>query len=117
MEEFILNLATVVAVGLGVSFLVENSLSFFFSWRHFINRFSGKGFKWVITAAFCLSLCLIYPLDLLSMLLGRDVAVIGQILTAGFLGGGSRKIAIRFGELKGHIEKSSNITIVQPGSK
>lgn len=116
MEEFALQLVRVVSVAIGVAFLVENSLSFFFSWRHFQARFSGKGVKWIITAVFCLVLCFVYPLDLLSMLLGREIEVIGQIITAGFLGGGSRKIALRFGEIRGQLQESRNVTIISPGS-
>jgi len=40
------------------------------------------------------------PVDLVAMLFNGDASVLGQVLTAGLLSGGSKKVAETFGDIK-----------------
>ena len=85
----------VLLVFLVLSIVFETALTPLFSWRFFLARFEGKGYKVPITVIFAFIVFWSYDLDIIRDLLvamGHDKVSLtkgGQILTALLIAGGS----------------------------
>ena len=92
-----------------VALVVERSLAALFDYRLYKTHLNGKGLKLPITLGICIAICYGYPFDAMGLIFGKTITTLGQLITAGFLAGGSKKIAETFGDLKRsvvHIQES-----------
>ena len=65
----------------------------------------GKGLKVPIAAGVSFLIANQVPVDLVAMLFNGETSVLGQVLTAGLLSGGSKKVAETFGDIKAAVGK------------
>ncbi|MFC1530059.1 hypothetical protein ACFL6R_05015 [Gemmatimonadota bacterium] len=92
--------AEVLAAVVILSALIERSLSVLFEWRHFIDwnekttntgTKTNKGWKEPIAFAMSLFICIVWDFDAVSMIILSDhTTLLGEIVTAGILAGGSK---------------------------
>ena len=74
-----------------LSLVVERALALVFEQRLFVKRFGGSPIKEVIAFALSLVVCLKWQFDALSMTILSDrISVIGQVVTAAIIAGGSK---------------------------
>ena len=71
-----------------------------FGWKLYQKLLGGKGFKVPIALGVSFLIASQVPVDLVAMLFDGDTTVLGQVLTAGLLSGGSKKVAETFGDIK-----------------
>lgn len=90
-------LATIVVL----AFLVERALSLLFESERFL-KLDPKGLKEVIAFIVSLVVCVAWKIDALSVILhGEKVRVIGEVLTAGVIAGGSKASLKLFRDVMG----------------
>lgn len=90
-------LATIVVL----AFLVERALSPLFESERFL-KLDPKGLKEVIAFIVSLVVCVAWKIDALSVILhGEKVRVIGEVLTAGVIAGGSKASLKLFRDVMG----------------
>tara|TARA_R100001244_G_scaffold129923_1_gene101734 strand:+ start:114 stop:443 length:330 start_codon:yes stop_codon:yes gene_type:complete len=94
------NVASVFALLIALSVIIERGLATVFGWKYYEKLLSGKGLKVPITLAVSFVIAQQVPVDLIALLFNGEASLLGQILTAGLLSGGSKRIAETFGDLK-----------------
>ena len=94
------NVASVFALLITLSVIVERGLATVFGWKYYEKLLGGKGLKVPIAFGVSFLIANQVPVDLVAMLFDGDTTVLGQVLTAGLLGGGSKKVAETFGDIK-----------------
>ena len=94
------NVASVFALLIALSVIVERGLATIFGWKLYQKLLGGKGLKVPIALGISFLIANQVPVDLVAMLFNGDTSVLGQVLTAGLLSGGSKKIAETFGDIK-----------------
>jgi len=83
--------AEVLATLVVVSFLLERALAFLFEWRLFVDTLGTRGVKEPIAFGVALFVCWYWQFDVLSVVLrGERVGMIGFLVTAAVLAGGSK---------------------------
>ena len=94
------NVASVFALLITLSVIVERGLATLFGWKYYVKLLGGTGLK--VPVAFGVSFLIAnqVPVDLVAMLFNGETSVLGQVLTAGLLSGGSKKVAETFGDIK-----------------
>lgn len=74
-----------------LSMVVERALALVFEQKLFVKRFGGSPIKEIIAFAVSLVVCLKWQFDALSMTILSDrISVIGQVVTAAVIAGGSK---------------------------
>ena len=94
------NVASVFALLITLSVIVERGLATIFGWKLYQKLLGGKGLKVPIALGISFLIANQVPVDLVAMLFDGDTTVLGQVLTAGLLSGGSKKVAETFGDIK-----------------
>ena len=94
------NVASVFALLIALSVIIERGLATVFGWKFYQNLLGGKGLKVPIALGVSFLIANQVPVDLVAMLFDGDTTVLGQVLTAGLLSGGSKKVAETFGDIK-----------------
>jgi len=94
------NVASVFALLIALSVIIERGLATIFGWKLYQKLLGGKGFKIPIALGVSFLIASQVPVDLVAMLFDGDTTVLGQVLTAGLLSGGSKKVAETFGDIK-----------------
>ena len=94
------NVASVFALLIALSVIIERGLATVFGWKYYEKLLSGKGLKVPITLAVSFVIAQQVPVDLIALLFNGEASLLGEILTAGLLSGGSKRIAETFGDLK-----------------
>jgi len=84
-------LLEVLAVVVVLSFVVERALAIVFEHRYFIDKFGRLNLKEAIAFALALAICRHWDFDLLSIVLSSEkTSLLGQIVTAAVIAGGSK---------------------------
>ena len=94
------NVASVFALLIALSVIIERGLATIFGWKLYQKLLGGMGFKVPIALGISFLIANQVPVDLVAMLFDGDTTVLGQVLTAGLLSGGSKKVAETFGDIK-----------------
>ena len=94
------NVASVFALLIALSVIIERGLATVFGWKYYTKLLAGKGLKVPIAFGVSFLIANQVPVDLVAMLFNGDTSVLGQVLTAGLLSGGSKKVAETFGDIK-----------------
>ena len=94
------NVASVFALLIALSVIIERGLATIFGWKYYVKLLGGKGLKVPVTLAVSFVIAQQVPVDLIALLFNGEASLLGQILTAGLLSGGSKRIAETFGDLK-----------------
>jgi|TARA_Y100000296_G_scaffold85735_1_gene122697 hypothetical protein len=94
------SVASVFALLITLSVIVERGLATLFGWKYYVNLLGGRGLKVPIAFGVSFLIANQVPVDLVAMLFNGDTSVLGQVLTAGLLSGGSKKVAETFGDIK-----------------
>ena len=94
------NVASVFALLITLSVIIERGLATVFGWKYYQKLLGGKGLK--VPLAFGVSFLVAnqVPVDLVAILFNGETSILGQVLTAGLLRGGSKKVAEAFGDIK-----------------
>lgn len=81
----------VLAAVVVLSLLVERALAPLFEHRAFIRRFEKRGLKEPLAFLVALAVCVYWEFDAISMVILRPkVSVVGEVLTAAVVAGGSK---------------------------
>ena len=84
-------LAEVLTVVIVLAFLLERALALIFEHRLFVARFDQKGLKEPIAFLVALLVCWRWDFDAVSsILLTEKTTVLGKVITAGVIAGGSK---------------------------
>ena len=84
-------LLEVMAAVVVLSFVVERALALIFEHRWYVARFNETGLKAPIAFVVSLFICIEWKFDLVSVLLKSDaVGLVGMVITAGVIAGGSK---------------------------
>jgi len=94
------NVASVFALLITLSVIVERGLATLFGWKYYTKLLGGRGLKVPIAVVVSFIIAHQVPVDLVAMLFNGETSVLGQVLTAGLLSGGSKKVAETFGDIK-----------------
>ena len=94
------NVASVFALLITLSVIVERGLATVFGWKYYVKLLGGKGLKAPIAFGVSFLNANQVPVDLVALLFNGETSVLGQVLTAGLLSGGSKKVAETFGDIK-----------------
>ena len=94
------NVASVFALLITLSVIIERGLATVFGWKYQTELLGGKGLKVPIAFGVSFLIANQVPVDLVALLFNGDTSVLGQVLTAGLLSGGSKKVAETFGDIK-----------------
>ena len=94
------NVASVFALLITLSVIVERGLANVFGWKYYTKLLGGKGLKVPIAIGVSFLIANQVPVDLVALLFNGETSVLGQVLTAGLLSGGSKKVAETFGDIK-----------------
>ena len=94
------NVASVFALLITLSVIVERGLATVFGWKYYEKLLGGKGLKVPIAFGVSFLFANLVPVDLVALLFNGETSVLGQVLTAGLLSGGSKKVAETFGDIK-----------------
>ena len=94
------NVASVFALLITLSVIIERGLATLFGWKYYAKLLGGKGLKVPIAFGVSFLIANQVPVDLVSMLFNGEGSTLGQVLTAGLLSGGSKKVAETFGDIK-----------------
>lgn len=99
-EQVLANITIAFVLMVVVAIVVERSLSVIFGYKYYSQFLGGKGLKVPITLAVCYAICTGYPFDAVAIMFSNGPTLLGELITAGFLAGGSKKIAETFGDIK-----------------
>jgi hypothetical protein len=94
------NVASVFALLITLSVIIERGLATLFGWKYYTKLLGGRGLKVPIAVVVSFIIANQVPVDLVAMLFNGETSVLGQVLTAGLLSGGSKKVAETFGDIK-----------------
>ena len=94
------NVASVFALLITLSVIIERGLATVFGWKLYQKLLGGRGLKVPIALGVSFLIANQVPVDLVAILFDGDTTVLGQVLTAGLLSGGSKKVAETFGDIK-----------------
>ena len=94
------NVASVFALLITLSVIIERGLATLFGWKYYAKLLGGKGLKVPIAVGVSFLIANQAPVDLVAMLFDGEASVLGQVLTAGLLSGGRKKVAEPFGDIK-----------------
>ena len=94
------NVASVFALLITLSVIVERGLATVFGWKYYEKLLGGKGLKVPIAFGVSFLIANQVPVDLIALLFNGEASLLGQVLTAGLLSGGSKKVAETFGDIK-----------------
>ena len=94
------NVASVFALLIALSVIIERGLATVFGWKYYTKLLGGKGLKVPIAFGVSFLIANQVPVDLVALLFNGDTSVLGQVLTAGLLSGGSKKVAETIGDIK-----------------
>ena len=94
------NVASVFALLITLSVIIERGLATVFGWKLYHKLLGGRGLKVPIALGVSFLIANQVPVDLVAILFDGDTTVLGQVLTAGLLSGGSKKVAETFGDIK-----------------
>jgi hypothetical protein len=94
------NVASVFALLITLSVIIERGLATLFGWKYYAKLLGGRGLKVPIAVVVSFIIANQVPVDLVAMLFNGEASVLGQVLTAGLLSGGSKKVAETFGDIK-----------------
>ncbi len=85
-----------------LSFLVERSLALIFESQWYLDTLSTKHPKELITLTLSLIICVVWKLDVLSIILhGEKMTIFGEAVTAGVISGGSKASLKLFRDVMG----------------
>ena len=102
-ERTIEVLATIVIL----AFILERGLALVVEHRLFVARFDGKGAKEFLAFGAALLICWQWDFDALStIVLQAETSVLGKILTAGVIAGGSKASVKLFRDIMGFRSKA-----------
>lgn len=77
-------------IALALAIIEERALSVLFNWKHWQDRFDGRGLKVPIALVFALVICWMGRFDLVAMVIpGLKPNPIGILMTAMLVSGGS----------------------------
>ena len=93
------NVARVFALLITLSVIVERGLATVFGWKYYTKLLGGKGLKVPIAFGVSFLIANQVPVDLIALLFNGEASILGQVLTAGLLSGGSKKVAETFGDI------------------
>ena len=94
------NVASVFALLITLSVIVERGLATVFGWKYYQKLLGGRGLKVPIALGVSFLVANQVPVDLVAILFNGESSILGQVLTAGLLSGGSKKVAETFGDIK-----------------
>ena len=94
------NVASVFALLITLSVIIERGLATVFGWKYYEKLLGGRGLKVPIAIGVSFLVANQVPVDLVAILFNGETSILGQVLTAGLLSGGSKKIAETFGDIK-----------------
>jgi len=95
-------LAEVLTVVIVLAFLLERALALLFEHRLFVGRFDQKGLKEPIAFLVALLVCWRWDFDAVSsILLTEKTTVLGKVITAGVIAGGSKASVKLFRDIMG----------------
>jgi len=95
-------LAEVLAVVIVLAFLLERALALIFEHRLFVEGFDQKGLKEPIAFLVALLVCWRWDFDAVSsILLTEKTTVLGKVITAGVIAGGSKASVKLFRDIMG----------------
>ena len=94
------NVASVFALLITLSVIIEIGLATVFGWKYYTKLLGGNGLKVPIAFGVSFLIANQVPVDLIALLFNGEASILGQVLTAGLLSGGSKKVAETFGDIK-----------------
>ena len=94
------NVASVFALLITLSVIIERGLATVFGWKYYTKLLGGRGLKVPIAVVVSFIIANQVPVDLIALLFNGEASILGQVLTAGLLSGGSKKVAETFGDIK-----------------
>ncbi len=94
------NVASVFALLITLSVIIERGLATVFGWKYYQKLLGGRGLKVPIAIGVSFLVANQVPVDLVAILFNGESSILGQVLTAGLLSGGSKKVAETFGDIK-----------------
>lgn len=94
------NVASVFALLVTLSVIIERGLATVFGWKYYQKLLGGRGLKVPIAIGVSFLVANQVPVDLVAILFNGESSILGQVLTAGLLSGGSKKVAETFGDIK-----------------
>ena len=94
------NVASVFALLITLSVIIERGLATVFGWKYYEKLLGGRGLKVPIAIGVSFLVANQVPVDLVAILFNGETSILGQVLTAGLLSGGSKKVAETFGDIK-----------------
>ena len=94
------NVASVFALLITLSVIIERGLATVFGWKYYQKLLGGRGLKVPIALGVSFLVANQVPVDLVAILFNGESSILGQVLTAGLLSGGSKKVAETFGDIK-----------------
>ena len=94
------NVASVFALLITLSVIIERGLATVFGWKYYEKLLGGRGLKVPIAIGVSFLVANQVPVDLVAILFNGESSILGQVLTAGLLSGGSKKVAETFGDIK-----------------
>ena len=94
------NVASVFALLVTLSVIIERGLATVFGWKYYEKLLGGRGLKVPIAIGVSFLVANQVPVDLVAILFNGESSILGQVLTAGLLSGGSKKVAETFGDIK-----------------
>ena len=94
------NVASVFALLITLSVIVERGLATVFGWKYYQKLLGGRCLKVPIALGVSFLVANQVPVDLVAILFNGESSILGQVLTAGLLSGGSKKVAETFGDIK-----------------
>jgi len=94
------NVASVFALLITLSVIIERGLATVFGWKYYQKLLGGRGLKVPIALGVSFFVANQVPVDLVAILFNGESSILGQVLTAGLLSGGSKKVAETFGDIK-----------------
>ena len=93
------NVASVFALLIALSVIIERGLATVFGWKYYVKLLGGRGLKVPVTLAVSFVIAQQVPVDLVAMLFDGDTSLLGDVLSAGLVCGGSKRFADTFGDL------------------
>ena len=94
------NVASVFALLITLSVIIERGLATVFGWKYYEKLLGGRGLKVPIAIGVSFLIANQVPVDLVAILFNGESSILGQVLTAVLLSGGSKKVAETFGDIK-----------------
>ena len=94
------NVASVFALLITLSVIIQRGLATVFGWKYYQKLLGGRGLMVPIALGVSFLVANQVPVDLVAILFNGETSILGQVLTAGLLSGGSKKVAETFGDIK-----------------